>query len=1159
MNAATQDFLTKFSSLTGTTIGEKHHSLYKLLNEIKSKNSEIDFYCIQPQSLLEAKFKIEALIVLRKSADVMEFLKSENYIHIAKLLKVSPWLIAEQFKNISPLELVLDIFPNISVNTKIKLLHKLAIHLADPGTADGYFKEIREKYGLYLALKLLPACSTGLIMNYILAKVIPTPKQLLLIIRRNPSLTDIILLNLKNNTSNVEEKYKSVFLFIGRKYPILFAQLVQHFNLTLCLGWRATQKFIRNNKQLVLQSPHLFYKLLHNKQLLKNVKADFPTFFLNYFPKTHTQLLNQYDHILSIVEKTNNLDLFFTTFQIVFDKSLWDCPTFVRVKLLEMLPPDQRVSKLKSQYKPDDFSEAQWNCYLSTDNSIPYLKTMISLSSDKKSRSKLMKCLVETCRINKNSSALLSVCKYVLHKHRNDNVMIRGTFLTALGNYGLDKLTDEHWQIVKDLIALFSLNEETFYDQTAFQEAFIRFLFKNGLPVEDALTDWLTNTHHMYFDSLLKNAKFQKECLLKIGEILPIKFTDNRLDLYSLTFLLSIIEWNRHNEDKISIFDYQFAMETMTKLLKNEKCLFRGEVPVNYIICQRTTSAERKILLNLYFKPENKYGDTNVLRWLLQNEPTIIAENIEAVVSIVLQTETPSKVIFWKKCNDYNHLEIPQKIIKVCLKLFENDDLQKKKNIIYAFSDLMKLEEFQSFITSYYPQELKIDLKSKDNEKMYALRKTVGASLKNVTSPSLVFKNLLAFCKGDYFKLVCVSLYALSANSNEEHLLELINTLAENAVSIRKHAIHLVFIESSKTHIYAVLNRFMKSEKNSSIRSHIVKGIFKFFSANPDDYSWKLLQTNVLALDLNDKETFNILLQVNKIPLKYCSQYVQFLWNICNAQTNNESLVKSRKANLINLIPSTVVSALPLTFCKIILVDHLFIDDFERMQNAVQSFAAKFIIYCSSDNDQNANLKSVFDILKNFVNETDLDIHTKAARHKSISNFIETICAELLINREINEVILDKIIQHWVTSFQPHENFESYLYLHFLAIAIKKFNYFVKSQKIGVFCEGLICIYGYYLVDLVSAKLKTVLKYFLKPDEYGDTQRDFYVFVEEFLKCNFSIPNLILLVLLLDSNLPTRSDTKQKYYNVIRILQTRPENVLHLYLNMHLQKNIKRN
>lgn len=1165
--AADEDFISSFHSLSGLTLGERRKNLLLLLN--KTKNPGEINVSLQPKTPLEEVLKVETLIYFRKIPDLLNVLKSGNPILIQKVLKVSSWFIEEASEGVTGEELVTEVFPNISYNTKLKLLNKLS-YLKNTQRADEFFEAIKETYGVYLASKLLPACSGDLIMRHIEAnRTEITPRQLLVIIKKYPALTESIFEKLTehNGKIRVGDKYKYVFVYLVQNDSALFLKLKEKYNPSFNLGSRATKKFIGKNKLEIIKNAQEYQKLLKEKRIGRSLKAEFKDFYCNYFPKSISQLeerLEDYlsspllDHLLSDAKK---LDLVLKTFQVVQGYELWDYPDFITPEVIEMMSVEDRENWMQTRSRPKEISEETWISFMKTDKSIPLLKKKISFTSNIKERTKLVISLVKTCKINQDNKALLDVCEYMVSQHRNDHIRVRRQFLTVLtDSFNLKKLELEHWKCINQFMHLLSVTGHLSEESPRITKAYIYYCLEKNLPIEERYIVYLIKSYNGW-DICKNNLKFEKRYLIMLGNFLPLCFKDNdsneELENCYIDYLNNIVNWNRrHPNDNISLFINNNAIDAVKLRLLNSdyRTYYAEEVALQCIITDYEKS-QKANLIEAFFNIKKPTYTTlfTMVKWSIKNQPLIFLNHVEHIVRNIAKMSTPFSC-FTCIYKYYTHLEIPQKIAEVCLKIINTDeDPSTKKCAVYFLSSVMTPEQFLKYTAAYYPSDLTPEVESKEGQNIYQMQQAILPCLRNINPPSLALECLLNFCKGDYLKLVQKSLHLVAHNTAENKLVPFLNTLSARAVSVRKHALFLAFRDLNKAEIYLMLNRFMETEKNLSIRKILFRLAFNFFTRNPDDYSWQLVKQNLKAVDVNDKEAFDKLTKCRKVSSGYFAQYVLFTWDILENHADSTN-IEEGKCRILAAVTSTTILMLPKEFCENIIEKYFFKSGLTKFQRKIYSFTCKYIIYCQSRSEQEERMKLTFVILKNYVNSSSYKKNTNEMSLKSIFNFVKEFCADFLDEKCLNKEIFQMFIASWNDLLKPNEAFDEYLFLQFTSIYI---DYVLDDsltipqigERLALLCESL-HDKGFLSMSIFWKAFSQFKINFL--DEERDKDEDHLILIESIIK-GTSSPSCLALATTL---LPTAfigPKLQLKYSGIIALITKSTDPMVQAHLRSYLK------
>ncbi|KAK5644436.1 hypothetical protein RI129_005736 [Pyrocoelia pectoralis] len=1008
------EFVSAFHSLSGITIAERKKNLYQLLKD--NVNSTINFAEICPSTQLEETFKADVAIFFKNTDEMFKLLKNENLAVIEKLLK-EDWFIKNICENITGEELVSDIFPNISYNTKLKLLNRLTLNIDDPIKGDEFFYWIKECYGLYLACKLLPSCSPGLILQTLkMGRVELTPKQLLLTIEKNPSITSNLIEKLFDDPSiNLGEKYEYVFRHLIRTDPEILIKFDERCNQRFRLGKRATRHFLINHEQYFLKHSRKLYKLLDVNEIGRCLREDFRTVFFDIFPKSVSDLRDNFDEYLSLLNvlPTNEekLDILFSTFKLHYGGEVLAHSEFIVPKIFEWMSPDFKQNWLRTHEKPTEVSEEQWISFMNSEQSVTLLKKKLSSTSIIKEREKLIVALVQTCKVNNDLVALADVCEYVMSRHRNDHVKVKTAFLNTLhDSFKLKKLKEEHWKHLKQFIQVCCAGNLSNFITEKFIIALTYFNLKNGLPITEPLKLYVKICYGRY-NILCFNPEYEKRCLNEFYEIIPLCFQNDDLKYSYMEFLRSICHWNkRHPNERISIFSYTSAINKLTTMLEEKDYYSTAhEVAIECLIGEYEKASEMNLLNLLFSKSKVLHGAARIIK----HYPLSMVEHLESLLQKIFKSYMSLDTLrhLFRNIADSN---IQQQIATICKKEMDNnlECNHEKRYAIYILSFVSTHEEeFLKSVRDLYPVDSVANL---DNPK-YNLQQAVPTSFRYFNNPFSALEPILHFCQGDYMQFAQKSLYHIVHNTAEHRLEDFLNKLGKRAVSIRKHSIFLSFKLLNKTTTNNLLSKVMESEKNASIRKTLFQSVLNYFLRNPDPYMWQLVQDSMKTVDVDDTETFKILIvRLKKVPKEFFSVYVLFTWQSLDRLTDKET-IEENKRKVLAAITKTNITMLPVDFCTNLIRQHLFTSNDTSFQEKMYSFTSTYIMHST-----HSNLPEIFSEIRN----------RSPLFPKIAYNLIKQLCTDFIDDKFANENNFVKFVTLWNEGVEPCYVLPDHIHLH---------------------------------------------------------------------------------------------------------------------------------
>lgn len=1155
MTISSEEFFANFHSIKGTTISERHKNLHLLINQIErdaqTGTIDINFATLQPRTTLEETFKVDILLRFRRIPDLVDILKSENSILISKVLKAD-WFYEELFNYITEDELIQNIFPHLSFNTKLKILNKISLLSRTTQQVDLLFNMVYEKYHFYVASKLLPSCSIDLMKRYLKEiRFEVTPKQLLKIAKAHPKELEEIfdILEQHNPKLSVSCKYKIVFVYLLQTDINLFLKLYEKYQPHLEAGWRVTDRLISTKKSIFLENQKQLYKILHKKQVLKSIKSDFEHFFINFLPKSMNQFhsnLYLYVTLLDKLQDSMKFKMLSKCFNKKYESDLLDEEN-IRAGILELMLTTEREDWMKVTPKPKYITIDSWICLMKTDESIPVFKKKISLTADIGDRSQLIGCMVESCRINQDTRALTEVCRYVFTKHRYDHSSVLLSFLNNLKNcFKIKFFDEEQWKYIMRIVQGISNRTDVMaHSYYTWYEQYLIFLCTNNLPMEDTVKELVKKSMFSPKSISINNPKAYKTFLLNFG--LAIGNIDVEADVYTnicMSHIDCVVLWNRkHPTDLIAYETHNHAFNGFKKVIEtSEWNRYHISTIIYNLLRTNLTDEQRADWLNLFFSSKQSFFDFDMVNYLITQKPHLLLNVLDKAVSCIIgMWYTLIQDSFWRNCRNYSHLDIPQRIVAFCLEVIKSDDDDaKKKNATNALSILMRPESFLELIEDYYPSVTKIDISTQDPN-FYKMQQSITASLKNVIPPSLILDSILKFRKGDYLKFIQRSLHSVSHSASEKNLVPFLDSFKDTAVSIRKHAIYLTFKVLDKKEINSTLKTFMDSETNPSVRKLLFKGVFNYFSKNPNDYLWSLVKENLKAVDVEDSEVFEELVNVSKVPFSYINNYMVFSWQIVDDLPMSNNKTQEAKLALLNAITFRVVPVLDINFCLKIIEKFLFksseLDDF---QQEMYSFTCNFLL-CSNAQEEHVNF--IFDLFKKFIIESEQNSEEKTKKYSVVHKFITGLCQCLLENWALeNGKVLKTFINLWNGFMKPHQSFHEYLKLRFTEILI---NYKVNKltlkhlgENLANCIDNIFEIYGVLVSKLCHEELVLLFPYFLTGDDKDeDFELNSLILIENIVRFSRSVNSLLVAIFLLPENIPSIKTAKVLYNEVIALLE----------------------
>ncbi|KAL3265227.1 hypothetical protein HHI36_009441 [Cryptolaemus montrouzieri] len=478
-----KDFIEKFHNLEGILLKERKKSLFLLLHKnISLKHNEQVLQKInellQPKSHLEEIYKLEFLIYFKRASDLLDILRSGNVLIANKIMR-QPWFLKENFRKIEPKEFVQDIFPQLSVVIRAKILKQMLKHFkGNEKFMESLFDEILETYGLEPALIIMSGCTIDKIKEILSCRKLNISKaQLKLLHDKDPSLISFYFEECYRRGGDMS-KLGDFLVYLSKKDANLHVSLLLKYKVGYYnLGRRTARKYVAENKESILKEPQTYVDVIQfEKQIcFKELGDEFPILFKAIFPK-HLSILwyHQVKYLLNSYPKNKRYELYFNTFQHVYGKSLFEAKTHMFKELLDVIQDEDEREKWVEIFDSEDYIK-----YKRSSVAIAELKERLVRCDDNYFRRKLFEDIVDVCSLNKDYDELLSILKLFCYRFRNTDDIIIYAFLNSIyRSITLEKLKEEHWKYIHEIIMIQNIRQLNLHTRIIFE--YTIYLFKSG-------------------------------------------------------------------------------------------------------------------------------------------------------------------------------------------------------------------------------------------------------------------------------------------------------------------------------------------------------------------------------------------------------------------------------------------------------------------------------------------------------------------------------------------------------------------------------------------------------------------------------------------------------------------------------------------------------
>ncbi|EFA02631.2 hypothetical protein TcasGA2_TC008351 [Tribolium castaneum] len=1132
-----KEFTQRFHNLAGVTIGEKRKSLFILLRNLPSDQSAL-ITSITPKNHLEQLFKLEVLIRLQSIPHLIEVLKCEEELLPAKLLK-NKWfcqklasILDEDSSNF-----VNTILPFTSFVIRMRIIAKLALY----GTRmDNVYDDIYKRYGFHIATKVLVGCSESKIRHVLQnGDVVLSPRDLKILYLKHPQVFQFYL---KQNGTIDDD---SVLSFVARRDKKTFLELMKIFNLRANIGKRLTRHLLNTYKDLIIAQAKTLSTCLRMKTVIKTLSQDdFKRFFFNCLSETFEGLrYASYEMQRKIGKKYYKLLL--EGMKEVYNKSLYDYPDYVSEDMMRFMDVEEREKWIELK-KKSGTPEADLVKFMRPSLSIPWIKNKINVTSAVTSRDDLACLLLETCKINNDLHALAEVLEYFCKRHRNDDESVIRNFLYKLSNlYKIEKFEERHWKCINTLNNILDMKGHNSYFGYDYELKYVEFLFSNKKLTDEHVYKFLKLTKGVnYWENKVKSEPLKKIFLLKTIELMP-ELTDEKkgIHLEDLLIISWIFGWNKkHPNDQINFLSYPRLAESFRKaqneaLNTTEFNLKRRTLSHLYetIICTKEKSQFREDTIKNYFLLDYPFYNETIDFWLLKHEPEIVDKHFEKFADHILGTVRPN----WQIVNilkKYSQFHFAERLVKRCV-----ENVKDGRETLFMFlAALMLTQDFVQIIAPFYPPNNKID-ESSEEERMKGYRAfAVSASLKYATG--FVLPTIITYCKGDFLGGALECLYYHFYHTPENKLSAFINELSSRAVSVRKHAIFLTCQVATVEDTQNLIKKYLETERNISVQKHLFTAALKYFVKNPSEDFWECVTICMKNLDKNDNESFDLLVDVSKIPQKYKARHVMLVWEMLKV---SEDLAPKR-TSLLSSIPSDVFKDFPMHFLTEIITNN-FLQCDSKCKNSINDFVISTILHTSYTSDI---INLIFDILTKVKAASFATLaEEKNARQlvlRFVANFVSTMETD-----EGDYQILQLFSDRWHGLFGVGEAIQEHLKISFALFNHEAKKDLMKfSNAVAGLLNTLVPKYGIIVVNTFASELKNSLASFLHC--YGGWNEDFYKFCFNLLENWKDLTIYLLVIKLLPSKEPSQDQTKALFREIVERLKQLPDESIQLLMNLYI-------
>ena len=1075
--ATMMPYLDAIQGIAGDTPGEKFKSMANLIREKLSASDDLEkiIECDSISTILIPLIHIQAAVMLNKKNPenlnacvvIAEALKSKDKMIVNKALHASRFFDGTNRSITNAQYFIKNIFPYVSLNTRARIIKILALQLSakkNSDIAEEFFLGVESLYGVKQALPLLLACSESFTYDTIVEKRIVLSRQLVKhIFYRNP---DLIVRYFKLSKPSLDPHSRNLHQVNIYDFSDILAQLVRkrlNSFVELCeihekvppnviLNNKTAELFLKNGKTHLYEKPQLYIRMLPLKKINNEcMEAIYTKLFPENIRDFNTDDMLKYLHYYPEDKRT---DLFLKSYQQVYERNILDEPKKVTVKLLKMLPIEERTRQAKiklengSSYVEsyDEMYQVNcvnfWDCYLPVDTLIPQLKEEISKESEMKPRTVMACKMIYCCYVNKNNVALLEVLTYLRNRHSNEQAwFISQVFQTLLTFYDLPSMGNEHWLVLLKMISNAHIRRTLTADvriSVLMIEAAIHHNILRNKNIDfliDILVDLKSLRKTSHWNILQKYPEYEKMCLEACMSVVSQKYHSNQTPwkedgvgiLYDLC--ISIYQYNKIHVNKrsrrtpITIADYPWLLTTVENILS----LGRQNDDYMYPNLQNLLM---KNDLELYerFWPDDKkvkISTGQVLKILKRNPKEILSKwrdylNICKNHWHKYHTRAFIKAIRW-------YSDIPIKFaIQCCQDLPQTDGvtcLNILVNLVHG-GTFSKIIEPLIPTTHVEHQEVAVN---------YGLVQHMINSIR-LANPPVSETILSKLCNLDSLSALPV-ITNICRRINEVEVISYAKILCTQNVSIQKHGIRLINLVAPREYTFNFLRTQWNSKTNHSIRKIVLSLITKLFAMEPGPATWSLFFETISTITVeHSKVLFELNSMITSTPDEYVVDYIKQLMDMINkfekAGLNSEQTAEYT-SDLLGRINAAICNLLPDDFVKGLLRKYLFHQNL-KISESSSTFIITALLLPSSQDKFDNRMELFCSVFKEVVKSGWNVPHPKYPRFYPVNNSLPRFVRAVLgmfPYMKVEPRLIENLLSTFVSVLEPYMEPTSYLLL----------------------------------------------------------------------------------------------------------------------------------
>ncbi|XP_014479881.1 PREDICTED: uncharacterized protein LOC106747110 [Dinoponera quadriceps] len=1048
----TTPYLSAIQKIPGDTAGEKLKWLGKLNLDQEMASGDID----QLPSELQPILHVENAVRKKIYEDVTSALKSGDVTIVRRALQAS-WFFNGSCKDVVNVEYFRkQIFPYVSVNTRLHIIKTLALRLKDPQFAREMFTEVESTYGIQYALLLLMVCDDDFAYSTIVTKKVDLPLSVAKkFFRRNMDfMVRYLRLSDPASTGSFRVNIHDYEVFLSKLVKKRLDAFVELYEMhqenppRVELNNVCADAFLKNGMHHVLRRPHLYMKILPLKRIsAARMEMIFPRLMPENAGSFDVDKLLKY---LKYYPKEKRLDFLRATYKTKYNEEFLDTPKNVTPDILKLMPAEERIKHARikmaeeeNEFRDDDLDvmsyETVWLCYLPTAESIPSFTNSMKTAMTPDERVGLMWRMLYTCSVNNDEDALLDFMKYFLTRHKNEEDWVYDRVLDRINVfYDLPRLSERIWAVLSDIIAMFFVKYGKATEVVILGLLHYRLL--HDMPITETVEMVLKSQLKrgcVNFDYIFRKEPYCKRrflvtCIELVEEkVKADKWKDHKNELV-FSIVYAMYNFNEKYSksrtfESMRINDYPWLLRTLYQDViqdapyhyynRSVASLFRKHEPELY----RSWFKEKKDDRIEYLKS----GVT--LRLLNQNTQTILDNWKEYLTACLTYYHDKNVHRFVRATRWYK--DLPIWFLEYC---WENLQQKKEGSYLAIMALLLHGDTVAKLVEPLIPTETTVNISNENAGEDYAFVQNLPFVMK-LSNPPVPLRLIGRLCEGDYLRLALSALTSVCRRSPLPEVMSFAANLSDKRVGVTKHGVRMMCLVAPVRQLETFLLFMWNKSKHHSIRALLLKSAQDLLFKNPNNHSWSLLKNLISTMDVTDNLLFSKL-NANLVPPEYAVNYIELLFDVIHDLWEKGLPVKETLScitGMLKMFTGPTCDQLPSSFVEKLMRRYLF-HEVNDISNSTITIVCSYLLSVNETHETRMEIFS--DIFKKEVKRGWDKKDPKKSSFYPVNYTVGCLICSFVteassVNRQVDTRVIGEMLDIFLSVLTPEMDPSSYLLL----------------------------------------------------------------------------------------------------------------------------------